>query len=117
MFGKYLVERGLLREADLGEALGRQATLRVSIGRLAYQMKLMSLDQVMKVLEVQRKNPKPFGAIAVELGFLTPEQLEGVLEAQRETRVPLGQVIASLGFVTPEKLDEELRLYLATRQA
>src|SRR5690606_5823194 len=95
MFGKHLVERGLLRESELIEALDRQASMRVSIGRLAYQMRLMTMDQVMKVLEAQRSNPQRFGALAVELGFLTVEQLESLLESQRGSRIPLGQVLAS----------------------
>ena len=112
MFGIHLVERGFLRESDLIEALDRQASMRVSIGRLAYQLGLLTLDQVMKVLEVQRSNPTLFGMLAVDLGFLTSEQLEKLLEAQRDTRVPLGQILASLGMLAPEKLDEELRRYL-----
>ena len=68
MFGKHLVERGLLRESDLIEALDRQASMRVSIGRVAYQMGFMTLDQVMKVLETQRGRPAKFGALAIDLG-------------------------------------------------
>ena len=115
MFGKHLVERGLVRESDLIEALDRQASMRVSIGRLAYQLGLLTLDQVMKVLEAQRSNPKFFGTLAVDLGFLTSQQLEQLLETQRETRVPLGQILASLGMLAPEKLDQELRLYLKSQ--
>ena len=113
MFGKYLVDQGLLREADLIDALDRQATQRVTIGRLAYQLGLMTLDQVVKVLDAQKKNPRRFVALAVELGFLTAEQLETLVESQRDARVPLGQIIASLGFVPPEKIAEALERYLA----
>ena len=100
MFGKHLVERGLLRESDLIEALDRQANMRVSIGRPAYQMGIMSLDQVMKVLDVDsstatitapRPPPVPDGVAIGEhiaamvkwynnergYGFVTRETAEG----------------------------------------
>ena len=117
MFGKYLVDRGLLREADLIDALDRQATQRITIGRLAYQLGLMTLDQVVKVLDAQKKNPLRFGALAVELGFLTADQLETLVESQRDARVPLGQIIATLGFVAPEKVAEALKQYLNDKGA
>ncbi len=117
MFGKYLVDRGLLREADLIEALDRQVSQRVTIGRLAYQLGLLTLDQLMKVLDAQKKSPLRFGALAVELGFLTADQVETLVASQRDAKVPLGQIIAGLGFVAPEKIDAELKVYLKSKSA
>ena len=115
MFGKHLVDRGILSEATLLEALERQSRMRVSFGRLAYQLGLMTLDQVMQTLEVQREAGAElrFGAVATKLGFLEAEQVESILATQQETLMPLGQVLATLGYVDPETLDGELRRYLA----
>ena len=77
----------------------------------------MTLDQVVKVLDAQKKNPLRFGALAVELGFLSEDQLEALVESQRNARVPLGQIIATLGFVAPEKVAEALEQYLKDKGA
>lgn len=53
------------------------------------------------------------GRLAYQLGMMTPDQVMKLLDTQRGSRVPLGQILASLGYLSPEKLDEELRQYLA----
>lgn len=89
----------------------------VSFGRLAHQLGLMNLDQIVEILRAQENNPRRFGALALEKGYLTEEQVETILETQRDSRLPLGQVIATLGLVDPETLDRELRLYLETTES
>ena len=86
--------------------------MKISFGRLAYQLDLMTLDEVMETLRAQDGTNLRFGTVAIEKGFINEDQVEIVLENQRGTHMPLGQVIASLGWVEPEILDRELRLYM-----
>ena len=112
MFGKYLVERGLLTEEQLLEALEQQRTMRPSIGRLALEHRLLDLDQVVEVIERQATSPMRFCALAVELGFLTPAQREELLVAQSEAHTPLGQVLAATGALPIDVLEDSLERYL-----
>ena len=57
MFGKHLVNRGLLREEALPEALEKQDKMTIALGRLAHQLGLVTLDQVMEVLHAQKASP------------------------------------------------------------
>jgi twitching motility protein PilT len=55
------------------------------LGRLAIQLKLLSLDQLNKATAVQGRHPdKRLGEILIELGFLTEKQLAKLLQVQRE---------------------------------
>ena len=112
MFGKHLVDRRILTEAQLLEALDQQQSLTVSFGRLAHQHGFATLDQICEILDAQRTIPMRFGALAIEKGYMTEEQVEAVLATQQETHLPLGQVIVQLGLSDPETLDRELRAYL-----
>lgn len=111
MFGKYLVEKGLISEAQMFEALEKQGGMRVSIGRLAFELELLDMDQVCEILDHQRESQLRFAALGVELGLLKPEQRDALLDAQAETQVPLGQVLASMAVVSAERLAEELEIY------
>jgi len=117
MFGQYLVNRGLLSEEDLLEALERQSRMQLSFGRLAYQMGLMTLDQVMETLRAQRGTDQCFCSVAVAHEFLESRQVKEILEQQGETFMPLGQVLATLGYIDPETLDRELKLFELERKA
>lgn len=114
MFGKYLVERGVITEQQLLEALDAQRSLRPSIGRLAFELGVLDLDQVVTVMEAQAKSPLRFCALAVELGLMTPEQREALLAEQEQRRVPLGQVLARL--VPADAIEEALEAYHASRE-
>ena len=74
------------------------------------------LDQVVEILEWQRKDSKLFGEAALELGMLTPQQRDHLLALQKESVPPLGQVLAELGLLAVETLETELETYLSSTQ-
>ncbi|MBJ18346.1 MAG: hypothetical protein GY910_27415 [bacterium] len=65
MFGKYLVDRGILHESSLLEALEKQQAMSTSFIRLAHQSGVMTPDQVIQTLEAREKSELRFGAIAI----------------------------------------------------
>jgi hypothetical protein len=117
MFGKYLVERGLINEQQLLEALEAQRSMRPSIGRIAFERGVLDLDQVVAVMEAQAQSPLRFCALAVELGYMTTAQRDELLAEQEQGRVPLGQVLASLGTVPADELEAALDAYHAERES
>ena len=64
MFGKFLVDRGVLTESQLLLALETQESMRPSIGRLAFQEGVLTLDQVVHVIDRQASSSLKFCALA-----------------------------------------------------
>lgn len=113
MFGKYLVDRGLLTEAQLLAALEMQSSARPSIGRLAFELDLLDLDQVLEVIAAQDASGGKlrFAAQAVDLGMITNDQRLQLLAAQEEARIPLGQTLVTMGILPPDVVAQELSDY------
>jgi len=117
MFGKHLVDKGLLSEQQLVDALEQQQQMRPSVGRLAFELEMLDLDQVVEIIDAQKGRELRFCALGVELGHLTPEQRQEILAEQLQASIPLGQVLAAMGLLTVEVLTEELDAYHAKRDA
>ncbi len=113
MFGKHLVDRGLLSEKQLLDALEKQSSTRSAIGRIAFEMGLLDLDQVLEVIAEQESGDGSlrFCAQAVSLGFLTSDQRLELLAAQGDSRIPLGQTLVTMGLLSPDKVAQELDDY------
>lgn len=82
LFGKYLVENGVLRYADYREAVEKQLDVRVKLGTIAVAEGLLTEEQAEEIHKTQRQLDKRFGDIAVEKGFLTPAQVEELVQKQ-----------------------------------
>jgi hypothetical protein len=87
------------------------------LGRIAYFAGWMTLDQVRRCLEVQRKTvqwggaPPRFGEVAVYEGILTQEQVNALLRIQAVHRSPkgdraFGSQAVRRGWITQQQLDE-----------
>jgi hypothetical protein len=73
---------------------------------------MISLDDVSAVLIEQPQIKKPFGEIAVAEGFLSVEQVDRLLELQKKTAVPLGEVLVQLQLLDFELVLMNLEEYL-----
>jgi len=113
MFGKHLVDRGLLTERQLLDALETQSSKRASIGRIAFELGVLDLDQVLEVIAKQESGGGTlrFCAQAVTLGFLTSDQRLELLAAQEDSRIPLGQILVTMGLLSPDRVTQELDDY------
>lgn len=113
MFGKHLVDRGLLTESQLLDALETQSSTRPSIGRIAFELGYLDLDQMVEVMaEQEAGNGKlRFCAQAVALGYLTNEQRHELLATQQDSRIPLGQTIVTMGLLSSDEVAQELSVY------
>jgi hypothetical protein len=113
MFGKHLVDRGLLTETQLLDALETQSSTRPSIGRISFELGFLDLDQIVEVIAEQESgNGKlRFCAQAVALGFLTNDQRDELLAAQQDSRIPLGQTLVTMGLLASDDVAKELSDY------
>ncbi len=115
MFGQFLVRRGLLRPAQLLEALERQQSAKLSIGRLALQEGILPIEQVLEILAHQQElgaERKSFGELAIELGHLDAGQRDDLLKRQQRSTAPLAQVIVELGLLDFDRVKAALGEFL-----
>lgn len=106
-----LLKKGLVSVEDLLEAVERQRSSQIPLGRLAVQSGKMRMPQVCKVLKVQADSPKPFGRIAVEMGFLSEPDLAQLLLHQSEQVKSVGEYLVELGAISSEQFETERRLF------
>jgi len=82
LFGKYLVEKGVLRYSDYRDAVQKQLDVRVKLGTIAVADGLLTEEQAETINQLQKQFDKRFGDIAIERKYLTEEQVEGLLKKQ-----------------------------------
>lgn len=114
MFANYLAECGKLSEKDLGVIFSTQAQKRVRLGVIAVSEKLMSIEQVEEVNQLQAILDKRFGDIAVEKGYLTDEQVSRLLVLQGNAYLAFVQSVVDGGFMTMQEIDDSLAAFQKT---
>lgn len=103
LFGGFLVEKNIISNDDLIDALDIQIKQRALIGQLAKQNKMISGKDLLRILNAMRKpgnTKKLFGEVAVSLGLLSIEQIDKLLETQNESSEPIGGILVSMGKMT-----------------
>ncbi len=68
------------------EALDRQVTSQIVIGKLAITTGRMTVPQVFESLNWAWENAVLFGEAAVKLGYLTPKDIGELVQLQRSRR-------------------------------
>jgi hypothetical protein len=104
-FGQYLIEKELIREEQLLDALMFQLKSTSSTAEVIYAGKLLSVPDQLKILSHQQMTGSDYRSSAVALN-LWPESLrESVGREIQLGRKPLGECLISLGYVKPESLN------------
>lgn len=107
LFGKHLVKKGLLTEAEYKEAVKAHLGRRVKIGTIAIAEGLLTQEQVIEIHRQQRQYDKFFGDLAVENGFLTKEQVDKMLTKQGSAYLQFLEVILEMGKITINEMERE----------
>lgn len=115
-FGQFLLDRGVINERQLQQALAYQNTVNIRVGTLAIDQGLMNHTQVQEIMELQKRRNQLFGELAIAQNYLTREQLEDLLKQQSDNRVYLGEVLLELHFITLEELERNLKEYQQAEQ-
>ena len=111
MFGRHLVERGVVSRDTVNAAVLRQAKLRPPLGEIALLEDILTDEEVADVLEMQQSDSRPFGELAVEAGFLSLADLGVLLEAQSRGVPRLGEILVNMGAIDRRTLEHELAVY------
>jgi len=111
IFANYLVENNKLSPKELGEVFSTQEQKRVRLGVIAVSEKLMTIDQVEEVNQLQAIYDKRFGDIAIEKGYLTDEQVSRLLVLQGNSFLAFIQAVVDAGYLTMAECNEALDSY------
>ncbi len=115
-FGAFLVDKGVVDEATLFDALNEQRARRIPIGKLATVERLLTVKQVMAVLREQAGTDRRFGRIAVDLGYLSEAGLFELLELQDRRCPRIGEILVERGHLTAAERDNLLAEFLELAQ-
>jgi len=107
LFGQFLVERGVLSPAQLGDALTLMRALNSSIGELAVAHGLVTRAQADQIHAMQRHLDRRWGEIAVALGIpgIETETIERLAWEQDVANLRLSDAVVELGFASATEID------------
>ncbi len=107
-FGQYLLDKEVITEQQLNDAVEYQRNHVERIGEIAVKEGYLTRDQARKVNFEQRLTDKMFGELAVSMGYLNEEQLERILTEQKNNHVHIGEALVKKGALT----EQDLKRYL-----
>ncbi|BFM17872.1 hypothetical protein R50073_40550 [Maricurvus nonylphenolicus] len=107
--GTALIERGLLSESQLQQALDIQRQTNPLLGELAIEYGLLTSQQVEDINTIQRQINQRFGDIAQERALLNADQVQQLLDIQQSRSLRLGDILIREGFISQSALIDTLQ--------
>lgn len=97
-FGAFLLEKGLITEQDLLEALTQQKKHFIPVGEIAMARGELTQKQILEILNIQQEadDHKRFCEIALMQGYLNKESVSAILGHHRLFRMHLGDLLVGL---------------------
>lgn len=105
------MQRGVISQFQLQEALALQERRNQLLGTLAAARGYMQEDQIRETIQRQKTLDLPFGTVAVRLGFLNPRQLDDLLFTQNVHTTHVGEALMELGYLSNEVFSRALHDY------
>ncbi|KJR42363.1 Cyclic nucleotide-binding domain protein [Candidatus Magnetoovum chiemensis] len=107
-FGKYLIEKNLVTEEDILEALDFQKRNRPDFEKLAIKRSLLNMKQVFEILIYQADSDLSFEQAAQRKGYLSSKDVELIHNMIGEKKVFIGETLVQLGKISLDTLNTEL---------
>lgn len=108
LFGRFLVIKGLLSEADIARASVVQRDLNATAFFVLIEQEILSIDEFSKTRAYQREHMVTFGEALRATGVLTEKDCLAALRLVDSQRMRLGEVLLQQGKLTREELDDAL---------
>ncbi len=115
LFGRYLVDKALLREEDYKIIIDKQLSVRVKLGTIAISEGLLTEEQVDLINELQKQRDKRFGDIAIEEKMLTDDQISSLLAKQGNPYLQFLQLLTESTPLTNSQIEEQLQAFQQAR--
>ncbi len=110
-FGNYILQKKIITPEQLKRVLSEQKSERVKLGVLAIEAGYMTALQVESVHKLQVIQDKRFGEIAIAEGLMDEETLMTLLNKQKTSQVMLGQILVDEELVSYEDYERLLTDY------
>ncbi len=114
--GHFLLEEGYVDTATLNEVLKYQDKIRLKLGVLAIDLKMLTPEQVSDIHNTQARQDKRFGEIAIEKRYMDTDQLDELLFTQKSEHLRLIQALIDKNVFTLEEADVILDKYKVKNQ-
>ncbi len=111
LFGKYLVEKSVIKEDAYQEIIDKQKSVRVKLGTIAVAEGMLTLEQTEEINHLQRQQDRRFGDIAIDKGWLTPEQMNVLLSKQGNAYLQFVELMTELTGLTASDADQLVRAF------
>ncbi|MBQ0041826.1 MAG: response regulator [Lachnospiraceae bacterium] len=109
LFGKYLVDEGVIT-SDENRAIHEQMNqTRVKLGTIAVADGLMNQQQVEEINHLQTQKDKRFGDLAIEAGYLTEAQLDDMLSKQGNASMKFYQLLNENKNISMEDIELKVK--------
>lgn len=110
-FGRYLLDKSLVTETQLSDALALQMDTNVCIGDLAIAANLLTAQQVAKLNDCQRQCDILIGDLALQEGLLTALDLDALTAQQYQNNVSIGEALIQVDAIKRHQLPDLLSDY------
>lgn len=111
LFGKYLVEKGLITYEDYRGLIQKQLDAKPKIGTIAVTEGLMTEVQAEQINQLQKQYDRKFGDIALEKKYLTIDQVSRLLKKQGNPYLHFLEALLELGKLSISQVEAELHAF------
>lgn len=115
LFGEFLVQKGVITEELLLQAVVRQIAMLPATAEIILAHKILPPSQLLAVLKHQSQWRIDFIASAQALGVWSEEVASRLQKELAEVRVPLGMILINMGALEADQLPHYLDEYFAER--
>lgn len=112
-FGEFLVEKGVITQDNLVDALIEQIATTPPLCQVIFQNKILPTSKVFEAFRFQQDNQVEFIAACKSIGAWTQEVQDKTFNAIDDIRKPLGHILVSKGLIDLKKLTNMLDEFLS----
>jgi len=112
-FGEFLVEKGVISQENLVDALIEQIATTPPLCQVIYQKKILPTTKVFEIFRYQQDQQVEFIQACKSLGVWTKEVQDRAFETIDELRKPLGHILVSKGLIDLKKLTHMIDDFLS----
>jgi hypothetical protein len=116
LFGEYLCKKGLVTQKDIKKAHDLQEKHIKKIGKRARDEGLLSNLDVVKITRKQSELKSKFCETAEQLKLLTHEQVIKLIEEQKKDYIHFGEALVLSGILSEDIMKRELKLFCEERE-
>jgi hypothetical protein len=112
-FGEFLVEKGVITQDNLVDALIEQIATTPPLCQVIFQNKILPTSKVFEAFRFQQDHQVEFMAACKSIGAWTQEVQDKTFNAIDDIRKPLGHILVSKGLIDLKKLTNMLDEFLS----